>query len=250
MLHPDFLARPVAHRGLHGAGVPENSMAAFRAAVERGHAIELDVQPARDSTPLVFHDDDLPRLTGKEGLISQVTLAEAKSLRLSGTDQTIPTLTEVLEMVAGRVPVLVEIKDQDGRLGPDMGDLPRSVARIVSSYKAPIAVMSFNPDAVALFRISAPATTVGLTTCAFDADDWPEVAESKRRSLGRIEDFDRVGASFISHDHLDLTNSAVTALASRGVPVLCWTIRSVEAERAARRVAKNITYEGYTPCEP
>lgn len=252
MLHADFLTRPIAHRGLHGPGVPENAMAAFRAAVAAGHGIELDVQPARDGTPLVFHDHDLARLTGAGGMISALTVAEAGARRLLGTDEGIPTLDLVLDMVAGRVPVLIEIKDQDGALGPQMGDLPGRVAEVVRRHLerypgAPVAVMSFNPHAAAMVHAAAPEIPVGLTSCAFAADDWPGVPAPRRAELAALAQFDAVGASFISHHHLDLANPAVAALAARGVPVLCWTIRSADHEAAARRVAANITFEGYAP---
>ena len=95
--------------------------------------------------------------------------------------------------------------------------------------------------------IAAPDVAVGLTSCDFATFDWEPVAKDRRRELAALADFDRVGGSFISHDHHDLGNPAVAALAARGVPILCWTIRSEQAERAARRVASNITYEGYTP---
>ncbi|WP_134726210.1 glycerophosphodiester phosphodiesterase family protein [Paracoccus luteus] len=247
MLHPDFLTRPIAHRGLHGPGVPENSMAAMRAAADAGYGIELDLQPAADGTPLVFHDYDLARLTGGGGVVSALTVAAAGALRLAGTDEAIPTLAEVLDEVAGRVPLLIEIKDQDGGLGPNMGDLPARVAALVADYDGPVAVMSFNPEAVAAVRAAAPHVAVGLTSCAFPADDWPGVPPARREALARLQDFDRVGASFISHHHADLANPAVAALAARGVPVLCWTIRSPEQADAAAAVAQNITFEGFAP---
>ena len=247
MLHPDFLTRPIAHRGLHGPGAPENSMAAFRAAIAAGHGIELDIQPADDGTPLVFHDDDLSRMTGTEGAIADLSPEDASARRLAGTPEGIPTLADVLRLVAGRVPLLIEIKDQDGALGPDMGDLPLAVAAELSDYDGPVAVMSFNPDAARMVAEAAPGLAVGLTSCAFPEDDWPEVPAARRASLARLEDFDRVHASFISHHHADLANPAVRALAARGLPVLCWTIRSHDQERVARTLAANITYEGYTP---
>ena len=250
MLHPDLLTRPFAHRGLHGPGVPENSMAAFRAAVARGYGIELDVQPAADGTPLVFHDDGLRRLTGREGVIAALAPAEAAATRLMGTAETIPTLAAVLDMVAGRAPVLVEIKDQDGTLGPRMGALPGRVAGIVAACHArgqPVAVMSFNPHAVAGVRAAAPEVAVGLTSCGFARDDWPGVPEARRAALARLDKAEAVGAGFISHDHRDLANPAVGRLAARGVPVLAWTICSPDEEAAARRVARNITFEGYLP---
>lgn len=250
MLHPDFLTRPLAHRGLHGPGVPENSMAAFRAAVAQGYGIELDIQPAADSTPLVFHDHDLRRLAGREAMISALSPSDAASTRLLGTDEKIPTLEAVLDMVAGRVPVLIEIKDQDGSLGPRMGGLPGRVAEVVAPRQAdghPLAVMSFNPHAAAEVRAVAPGITVGLTSCRFDRDNWPGVPEARRVALSRLEDFEKVGADFISHDHRDLGNPAAARLAVQGVPVLCWTIRSPAEETAARRIARNITFEGYLP---
>lgn len=245
ILPPGLLARPVAHRGLHGRGVPENSQAAFRAACAAGYAIELDVQPAADGTPLVFHDYDLQRMAGRDGMISALTPDQAAAIRLLGTDQGIPLLGEVLADVAGRVPVLIEIKDQDGALGPDIGTLSLRVANVVRDHAGTVAVMSFNPHAVAAVRRTAPEVAIGLTSCHFPANDWPGVPPARRAELARLADFDQVGAAFVSHYHLDLGNPAVAALKARGVPVLAWTIRSPRQEAAARRVADNITFEGY-----
>ena len=248
----DLSARPIAHRGLHGAGVhgagvPENSMAAFRAAVAAGYAIEMDTQPAVDGTPLVFHDDHLFRLTGTDGQIAGLSVAGAAALRLLDSDQGIPTLAEVLAEVAGRVPLLIEVKDSDGALGPDVGALPARVADTLSAYAGPVAVMSFNPHSVAAVHAAAPGLTVGLTTCGFAPADWPGVPQDRLAALARIDDFARTGASFVSHDHRDLGRPAVLALKAQGAPVLCWTIRSPQEERAARAVADNITFEGYRP---
>lgn len=252
-LPPGLLSRPVAHRGLHGRGVPENTRAAFRAACAAGYAIELDVQPAADGTPLVFHDYDLQRMAGREGMIAALTPEQAAAIRLLRTDQGIPTLGEVLADAAGRVPVLIEIKDQDGGLGPRMGALPGRVAALAGPRQAqghPVAVMSFNPHAAAAVRAAAPHVPVGLTSCGFARDDWPGVPEARRAALSRLEDAQAVGAAFISHDHRDLGNPAVGRLAAQGVPVMCWTIRSPAQEDAARRRARNITFEGYLPRLP
>src|SRR5690606_13589867 len=109
-LHPDFLNMPIAHRGLHGPGMPENSMAAFRAAIAAGYGIECDIQRTADGTALVFHDDDLPRLTGAEGPVGAKGMDDLSQLRLLGTSEPIPTLADLLAEVAGRVPLLIEIK--------------------------------------------------------------------------------------------------------------------------------------------
>lgn len=246
-LHPDFLRLPVAHRGLHGPGVPENSMAAIRAAVAAGYAIEFDIQPAAGGEPMVFHDYDLSRMAGDEGFIADMTVEELSHLRLGGTDQAIPSLAAVLAEVAGRVPLLIEMKDQDGRMGGNVGDLPARVAAVLAGYTGPVAVMSFNPHMMAAFVKVAPDRAAGLTTCGYDAEEWPMLDDGRRAELAAIADFDTLGLDFISHDKSDLNNPAVTALKDRGVPVLCWTIRSADEERAARKVADNITFERYTP---
>jgi len=248
-LHPDFLHLPIAHRGLHSAGVPENSMAAFRAAIAAGYGIECDIQAAADGMPVVFHDDDLPRLTGAEGLVRAMGIDALSMLRLMGTGEGIPTLADLLAEVRGRVPLLIEIKDQSLNSTGEVGDLSERVAELVAAYAGPVAVMSFNPHSIAAFRKAAPEVTVGLTTCGYAGDDWPMIDAATRAHLAAIADFDRVGASFVSHDHKDLDNPAVTALKARGVPILCWTIRSPAQEAAARRVADNITFENYHPGE-
>ncbi|WP_265501826.1 glycerophosphodiester phosphodiesterase family protein [Paracoccus beibuensis] len=247
MLHESFLTTPLAHRGLHGAGVPENSLAAARAAIDAGYGIECDIQPAADGTPMVFHDYQLSRLTGRDGFIGATEPGVLSGLRLTGSDEAVPTLAQFLETVAGRVPLLVEIKDQDGSCGGDVGMLSARVAEALKSYEGPVAVMSFNPHMIAAFRAVAPEIAVGLTTCSFDPDDWAQVPPERREELAQIRDFDSLRASFISHDKADLANPRVDALRAQGVPILSWTIRSEAEEEAARLIAENITFEGYRP---
>jgi len=250
-MHPlpaAFLTRPIAHRALHdrAAGRPENSRAAVRAAVAAGYAIEIDLQPSADGVPMVFHDYDLRRLTGVPGRLRGLTAAELSEIPLSGGDEGIPTLAEVLAIVDGRVPLLIEIKDQDGAMGPDVGPLETATARVLAGYAGPVAVMSFNPNAVLAFHLEAPGVPVGLTTSAYTAADWPLLPASVRTHLAGIPDFDRVGASFISHEAADLGSARVAELKAKGAAILCWTIRSPEAEAEARKIAQNITFEGYT----
>lgn len=247
MLDPSFLSRPIAHRGLHGPGVPENSLAAARAAIAAGHGIECDLQPDATGRPLVFHDYDLGRLTGARGVIGAQAPESVAALRLHGTAEGVPTLDELLALVAGRVPLLIEIKDQDGSLGAAMGDLPARVAAGLADYQGPVAVMSFNPEAVVQYRAAGGTAPVGLTSCHFPEADWPDVPAERRAHLADLRDLDRVGAAFISHDKGDLANPAVARAKAAGLPVLCWTVRSAEQEAAARQVADNITYEDYTP---
>lgn len=245
---PDvFVTTPIAHRGLHSPGKPENSLAAATAAIEAGYGIELDIQPASDGTPMVFHDYRLNRLLGQDGVIGQRDVAALAAMRILGSDQGVPTLAQFLELVAGKVPLLIEIKDQDGRLGPDIGDLHVRVVEALAGYDGPVAVMSFNPHVVTAVHQLAPDLPVGLTTCNFPQDDWPLLDDERREYLAGISDYDRSGASFISHDKLELTNPRVDALKSLGAPILCWTVRSAVEEQAARGMADNITFEDYSP---
>lgn len=248
-LPPDFLRIPIAHRGLHGGGVPENSLASARAAIEAGFGIEIDIQPAADGHPMVFHDYDLTRLVGDELFIADLDLEDIEEKRLLDSDEGIPTLTQMLELVSGQVPLLIEIKDQDGRLGRNIGNLHQSVAARLTDYRGPLAVMSFNPHIVRAIGEVLPDLPVGLVTCGFPAKDWPELDARTRQSLAEISQFDASGASFISHDRCDLDNPRVDALKARGVPILCWTVRSAEQQTAARQIADNITFEGYLPAK-
>lgn len=247
-LHPDFTRLPIAHRGLHGPGVPENSLASVRAAVEAGYGIEIDIQHDAEGNPVVFHDYDLERMVGIEGFIADTSRDELAKLRLGKSGEGIPSLAEVLREVAGKVPLLIEIKDQDGRLGDNVGDLQDRVASALLGYDGPVAVMSFNPEAIAALTAAAPDITAGLVTCAFEEDDWPMLDDETRERLARIEDFARSGARFVSHDRADLANPAVQALKAAGVPVLTWTVRSPEEAEAAQAAgADGITFEGYLP---
>lgn len=242
-----FLKAPIAHRGFHdrSRGRPENSLAAFRAAIAAGYGIECDIQPSADGVPMVFHDYDLKRLTGTPGRIRGRTAAELGAMTLTGGEKGIPTLAEMLDQVAGRVPVLIEIKDQDGAMGTDVGPLEEAVAAALTDYEGPVAVMSFNPNSMAAFGTAAPGVPRGLVTSAYGAEDWPLLPRAVRDRLREIPDYDRVGASFISHEAADLSRPRVAALKALGAGLLCWTIRSAEAESEARRIADNVTFEGY-----
>lgn len=248
-LHPDFLSRPLAHRGLHDAarGIAENSMAGFAAAIAAGYGIELDLQLSADGQAMVFHDADLERMTEGTGPLSDHHAAALGGLRLADTADGIPTLREVLDMVDGRVPVLIEIKDQHGALGETSGILERDAARTVAAYRGPVAVMSFNPEAVAAFHRAAPGVTVGLTTTDFTAPGWERLSDSDRARLTRMDDLARVRADFVSHDRRDLDSRELARVKAGGMPVLCWTVRSPAEEAEARKVADNITFEDYRP---
>ena len=246
-----LLRRPIAHRALHDRARrrPENSLAAVRAAVEAGYAIEIDLQPSADGVAMVFHDETLDRLTAETGPVNARSAAALQAIPLRDCDEGIPTLDQVLDTVAGRVPLLIEIKDQSGTMGPTDGRLEAATAAALAGYRGEVAVMSFNPSAVAHMQRLAPQIPRGLTTYAFPAEDFPRNAGPELRAhlarLGEIADFERVEASFISHYWRELAAPRVSELAGQGWPILCWTIKTPANEARARQIASNITFEGY-----
>ena len=241
-----FYTAPIAHRGLHdlGAGRPENSPAAFEAAISRGYGIELDVQLTRDGAAMVFHDYALDRLTEEKGAVRQRDAADLGHITLKGGSDKIPTLKAVLDQIAGRTPVLVEIKDQDGAMGDDLGPLEHATAQALRGYSGDVAVMSFNPYVVRRMAELIPDIPRGIVTSAYRYEDWP-LPKATCDRLREIPDYVPTGASFISHELDDLARERVAELRRQGAMVCCWTVRSLEAEISAREFADNITFEGY-----
>lgn len=252
-LPAEFLRLPIAHRALHDVadGRPENSRAAIRAAVAAGYGIEIDLQLSADGQAMVFHDYDLDRLAMGQGPINALTREQAQAIRLKGGDgEGIPDLCEVLDLVVGTVPLLIELKDQDGQLGPDIGTLERAVADALRGYSGPVAVMSFNPHSIAEMAKLAPDVPRGIVTSGYDPKDWPDLPDPICDHLRQISDFERTQACFVSHQAGDLSRPKVQLMRDSGIPVLCWTIKSEIEERAARVFADNVTFEGYLSSLP
>jgi glycerophosphoryl diester phosphodiesterase len=248
-LDPAFLRLPIAHRGLHDRanGVIENSPSAFAAAIAAGYGIELDLQLSADGVAMVFHDETLDRLTAASGNVADHTVGELCRIPLSGNRDTIPTLADTLTQIGGRVPLLIELKDQTLTLGDSDGRLEAATAQALQFYAGPVAVMSFNPSMIAHMARLAPQITRGITTSSYDPADWAPVPAQTCDRLRDIPDFDAVGASFISHQGDDLTRPRVADLRAKGAAILCWTIRSPEDEAQVRKYADNITFEQYLP---
>ena len=225
-------AQPYAHRGLHGGAVVENSRAAFRAAIALEHGIELDVQAARDGEAMVFHDATLDRLTDATGEVAARTPVELAKVKLRGTDEVVPTLPEILSLVAGRVPILIEIKAKGVHHVP----LCLSVRRGLEGYTGPVAIMSFNPLVAAWFGENAPRIVRGLVISE----------EDKKNLKGRLERWGSMKTAkpdFLAYDVRDLPSKFAAAARMRGIPVLTWTVRNAEAERRAFTHADEAIYE-------
>lgn len=247
-----FLTAPLAHRAYHdrSIGRPENSCGAIKAAIAAGYGIEIDLQLSSDGIAMVFHDEALDRLTARTGLIKHHTAEVLSQISLRDCDETIPTLAEILALVAGQVPLLIEIKDQTHTMSETDGRLEAATAALLAPYQGPVAVMSFNPHSVAHMARLAPKIPRGLTTSAYDPTDWAPLAPQTCDRLREIPDYDSTLSSFISHEAADLNRPRVAELKSQGAAILCWTIKSAEAEAIARQIAQNVTFERYAAALP
>ncbi|BEU99055.1 glycerophosphodiester phosphodiesterase family protein [Novosphingobium olei] len=216
-----------AHRGLHGAGVPENSPSAFALAAERGLGIECDVQRSGDGLAVVFHDFDLDRLTGQQGRVVDHSAAQLQTFALTGSQHgdCIPGLRQMLDLVAGRVPVLIEIKSRR-----EMHVIPLCLAvrRTLEGYRGQVAVMSFDPRVSRWFKRHSPHVVHGLVVT--EEGRTTLFARARRHfSLWHAE------PDFLAYDVRDLPSRFAASQRRRGFPLLTWTVRSPElAERAAQ----------------
>jgi glycerophosphoryl diester phosphodiesterase len=226
--------QPFAHRGLHGNGLIENSRAAFRAAIAAGHGIELDVQAARDGTPFVFHDEDLKRLAEGDGRIDRSDRGALSRIRLRGIEETIPTLEEVLALVAGRVPILVELKSTSRRYRR----LCRSVHTAIIGYRGPIAVMSFDPRMIRWFAQHAPNIVRGIVISEEGRRNF--MGLSRRRLALMVSKPD-----FLAYDIRSLPSTFAARMRARQMPILTWTVSSEASRANASRHADQIIYERF-----
>lgn len=220
-------AQLIAHRGrwAEGSARPENSLAAFDEAARNGNAVELDVQLTADGKVVVFHDDDLKRMTGQSGTLSEMSLAELRTVRLLGGEQGIPTLSEALAVIGGRVPVFVEIKNRGS-----VGALEDEVAREVAAYSGDAAVMSFNP--YSLSRVAAAASQIqrGQLSSAFRGEDLPFYQVFLLRNL--LMNWTSK-PDFIGYDLQALPSLGTRIQRWRGRPLLGWTVEDMDQREAA-----------------
>lgn len=251
-LPQDFCRLPIAHRAYHdlAQGRPENSREAIAAAIAAGYGIEIDLQLSSDGEAMVFHDYTLDRVTGEAGDVDARSAAALAAIPLSGGKAGIPTFAEVLAQVAGQVPLLVELKDQDGRAAHAPGTLEARAAQLVEGYEGPLAFMSFNPRMVGRMAELAPAWPRGLTTCAYEGEHFAHLSAEEKAYMQALGPVEPTGSSFVSHEWKDLTRDSVRALRARGLPVFCWTIRTAEEEAEARAHADNVTFEHYPAALP
>lgn len=229
---------PIAHRGLHDKNTPENSLAAFSKAIEKGFAIELDVQLLADETVVVFHDNSLSRMTGNDGYIKFLNKNDLKVLKLKGTKEHIPTFEEVLKLVDGRTPLLIEIKNTQ-----KVGKLEQKVIDLLKNYNGEFAVQSFNPFSLQYFKNHAPNILRGQLSGSFKGE---KLAFFKKVLLKRLAFNKNVShPNFISYEYTALPNRYVKKY--KDIPLLAWTLRSKEEYLKVVKYCDNIIFENFVP---
>jgi glycerophosphoryl diester phosphodiesterase len=237
-------ARPIAHRGLHGPGAIENTASAFAAAITAGYAIETDLQISADGEAIVHHDAALGRLTEGSGRLAAMTAADLKRVPFKETADRMLTLGELLDMVAGRATLVMELKS----LGDRDGRLPRRAVDVLAGYRGPAALMSFDPFQVAAVRHAAPGITRGLVAERTHRRAGEGFAARCWRAAAYAAHLARARPQFLAYSVADLP--ALPPLVARYVlrrPVLTWTVRT-EADRAkATKWADQIIFEGWRP---
>ena len=232
---------PIAHRGLHNEEIPENSLASYQNAIDHGYAIELDVRIIDDGTVIVFHDDKLARMTGEDRYASTLTIADLENIRLKKTEQKIPTFKEVLDFVDGRVPLLVEIKNEG-----KPGALENKTIELLRAYKGEYAVQSFNPFVLEYFRHHAPEMKRGILSALFRKHQLPSFI--KRYVLSKMLLNNVAKPDFITYRHECLPNKYVTKYVKKyNVPVIAWTTENQAETDKVKPNCDNFIFEGFIP---
>lgn len=231
---PDWLTNtPIAHRGFHNinASIVENSLSSFKAAIDAGLAIELDIQFSKDEVPMVFHDKTLERLTNSNAKLSEKTKEELSNLALSSTTDTIPSLEEVLNLVNGQVPLVLEIKPVSGDREKRVG----IILALLNGYDGDYCIQSFDPMIVHQVKKLAPTVIRGQ----LGMKSPPKTVPAGKRFLITQMPLNRLTQpDYIGYDIQDLQSFKKT-----NRPILAWTVDDKEKLKKARKFADNIIFE-------
>ena len=224
--------RPFAHRGLHDASkkIYENTLSACRLAMNAGYNMEVDLQPSCDGVPMVFHDYTLDRLTNTTGDIRNHSAQALKNLSIMDSDDHIPTLQELLDLIQGKAGILLELK---GKIGSDDGFV-EAVSKALEGYEGDVAIMSFHHHILDDARAFAPDVSLGLTA---EGDD-------KAYDM-HAEICNRANPSFVSYEVDNLDCRFVSEFLLSGRPLISWTVRSEEDAAFSAKYADQPTFEGF-----
>lgn len=235
---------PIAHRGLHSEGIPENSMAASHAAIAKRYAIETDIRLTKDNELVVFHDDDLRRMAKIDKRIRDCTLHQLERVHLLGTNETIPSFSRFLREVSGLVPLLIEIKDVPEAKSKDYIE---RVAKALEGYGGEYAVQSFQPFLVKKFKKLRPDIPCGiLATAEYQKSDFSSgfLWRLKGKLVKNMSFNAYVKPEFISYRLEDYPQPVTDEF--KGIK-LAWVVHSEEQEEHIRKYADNIIFEDYLP---
>ncbi len=249
MLDRAAFLRPIAHRGLHQAkrGIIENTGPAFEAAIAKGYGIECDVRPAADGLPIVFHDETLNRLIEGRGPVAKVTGRQLKSLRHRIGGAPILTFAELLELVAGRVPLLVEIKSE---WNPPQKAFLDKIGAAASGYQGPIALMSFDPAVMAGIKSLAPDIPRGIVSGRYTGVGWwkRKVGRKRAASLRNFLESGPVAPDFYAYEVNALPTPVTEYVRTvANWPLFTWTVRTAKQRRIASEWADAMIFEGFEP---
>jgi len=237
-----FKSRLYAHRGLHNEEKAENSISAFKAAVDAGYGIELDIRLSKDGKMVVFHDDTLDRVCGREGKVIDFTAEELATFKLNGTNDGVPLFSEVLALVDGKVPLLVEIKENPGDSA-----VSKAACEMLKEYKGDFIVESFNPLSLKTVKENMPEITRGLLSQRYY--EYEKYRKPLYFALQALLLNFLCRPAFIAYDHRHAKAFGLRFI--RGffdVPTLAWTVRSAEEEAIARKNGfDGIIFENYLP---
>lgn len=229
-----LVERPIAHRGLHNNDtVPENSLKAFSLCIDKNIPIELDVRVTKDNQIVVFHDDKLSRMTEIDGYVNNLNYADIINAKLLKTNETIPLFSDVLKLVDGKVPILIEIKNINGV------SFEKELWELLKNYKGEYAIQSFNPLILEWFKLNAPQVKRGQLSSFFKGEKG--ISFVKKFVLKRLKLAKRSEPNFISYKLEDLPNKYVKKF--KDIPVLCWTVKSNEDVEKAKKVADNYIFQ-------
>lgn len=242
--------RPIAHRGLHdrARGIIENSASAFEAACRAGYTIECDVQLSRDGIPMIFHDDDLDRLTGVGGPVGNRTMAELASYRLLGSeaDDRPQSFADFLAQVNGRVLLQIELKQQFSTAATQV--LAQTVLDALASYRGPVTIESFDPNLLVALRKRGARMPLGIVTYDYNEPNWDQGLSAQTRFVLRnLLHWPLTRFDFISCRDSSLDLPAVKFFRAMGIPVTTWTITSPAQALATVGKADQIVFEGFEP---
>lgn len=238
----DFKDYYYAHRGLHSSSVPENSITAFKNAVDKGYGIELDVRLTKDDVPVVFHDHSIKRMCDVDIDVRDLTFSELKEYRLLNSAESIPKFTEVLDLINGRVPIIVELKVRN-----DSEKTSEIVANILDNYKGIYCIESFNPKVVLWFKKNRPHVIRGQLSTRYS-----KVKGSGNRLLNFILQnygfnlFTKPDFIAFNHKHKNMLSFTLCRKLYR-VPTIAYTITSQEELEESKDYFDYFIFENFEP---